>query len=234
MKKEETTIDDENTFIHGIFLRELSHRFLAEVEVEGEVETCYVPSSCRLSPFIDLEGRDTLLLRTKQKNARTRYSVYAVKDGVNYILLNLERCNVIIEKELHRRYFSFLGKRSKVSREKKISGYKADLFIEDTNTLVEIKSILSCQSEAMFPSMYSKRSLTQLEKLSSLLEQGYSACYIFVSVNPKTKKLRIDETNEEYCKLFRACIDKGMNCCGVALSQKEGSAIVRGKLKVNL
>lgn len=234
MKKEESIIDDENIFIHGIFLRELSHRFLAEVEVQGKIETCYVPSSCRLSPFIDLEGRDTLLLRTKQKNSRTKYSVYAVKDGANYILLNLAQCNAIIEKELHRRYFSFLGKRSNVLRETKVAGYKADLFIEDTNTIVEIKSILSCQSEAMFPSMYSKRTLTQLEKLSFLLEQGYSVCYIFVSVNPKTKKLRIDETNEEYCKLFRTCIEKGMNCCGVALSQKESNEIVRGKLKVNL
>lgn len=224
----------ERAFLRGIFVRELSNRFLAEVQLGDEIEVCYIPSSCRLSPFIDLADRETLLLPIKKKEARTKYSVYAVKDGANYILLNLGECNAILEKEIHRRLFSFLGKRKRLLREANVAGYKADLFIKDTNTIIEIKSILSSERKTMFPSVRSKRAVTQLEKISHLLESGYSVCYIFMSVNPKTKAIYIDESNTEYCILFRECIAKGMQCCAVSIALKDYDAKVIAKLKVDM
>lgn len=230
----EKTENNEDVFLHGFFVKELKNRFLAEIEIDGNLEVCYVPSSCKLSRLIDLSGRETLLLPVKKKDARTKYSVYAVKAGANYILLNLGECNAILEKEIYRRYFSFLGKRTKLFREANIAGYKADLFIEDTNTIIEVKSVLSNEKRAMFPSVHSRRALLQLEKISMLLEDGYSVCYVFASVNPKTKVLYIDETNNEYCKLFRECVSKGMQCCAVSIGFKDYQAKVLAKLKVEL
>lgn len=129
---------------------------------------------------------------------------------------------------------SFLGKRKSITRETCIAGYKTDLYIEDTNTIIEIKSILSEEREAMFPAMHSERALIQLNKLSMLLEKGYSVCYIFVSVNPKTKQLILDEADVEYCRLFRTCLMKGMYCCGFSVVLQDGKAKVSSRLKVKL
>lgn len=224
----------ELPFSRGVFIKELKNRFLAEVELNGKIELCYLPSSCKLSPLIDLSGRETLLLPIKKKNSRTKYAAYAVKDGKNYILLNLGQCNNIIEKEIHRRLFSFLGKRERLLHEINVAGYKADLFIEDTNTVIEIKSILSTTKKTRFPSVQSKRALEQLKKLSSLLNKGYAVCYIFVSVNQETKVISIDESNDEYCRLFKTCIDKGMTCYGFSISLEKGEARINRRLKVNV
>ena len=100
---------------------------------------------------------------------------------------------------IHSRRFAILGKRSSIKKECTIAGYKSDLYIEDTKTVVEIKSILSFRGEAEFPSVYSQRAVDQLMKIEDLLEKGYRACYVFVSLNPKVKQLTL---NNELMFLF--------------------------------
>ena len=50
----------KQSFKHGIFKKELKNRFLCLVEIDGEDTLCYIPSSCRLSNFIDLTGKEVL------------------------------------------------------------------------------------------------------------------------------------------------------------------------------
>ncbi len=100
------TSDD---YVQGVFKSEIKNRFLCQVNVAGDDVVCYIPSSCRLSNFLDLTNRNVLLKPVKDKNAKTKYSVYAVEFEKNYILLNLSQSNRIIENQINRRYFSFLG-----------------------------------------------------------------------------------------------------------------------------
>ena len=48
-------------YIYGTFQMEIKNRFLCSVNIDGKDETCYIPSSCRLSNFIDMTGRTVLL-----------------------------------------------------------------------------------------------------------------------------------------------------------------------------
>ena len=202
--------DSNGTYIHGIFLNEIKNRFLCNVSINGEENVCYIPSSCRLSNFIDLTGREVILKPIVSSNARTRYSVYAFKYKRGYILVNLAQTNQIIEKQIHRRLFSFLGKRKNVIREHKIEGYKTDLFIEDSKTLIEIKCSLAFEKVAVFPSVYSERSIQQLMEISALLDAGYKACYIFACLNPYVKAVRINQEIPQFCNAFNDCVRKGM------------------------
>ena len=110
-----------------------------------------------------------------------------------------------------------------------------DLFIEDTETVVEIKSILSFAKDkvARFPSVYSQRAIDQLIKLSCLLDAGYNVSYIFVSLNPRIKRLAINEEIAEYRDAFRCCIKKGMKVKGVSLKLIDGEPIVYSSLPVS-
>ncbi|WP_444643232.1 DNA/RNA nuclease SfsA [Caproiciproducens sp. R1] len=204
-------------FVCGIFRSEIKNRFLCSVCIEGEDAVCYIPSSCRLSNFIDLTGRAVLLKPIMTPKARTSYSVYAVKYGRNYILLNLAQANKVIEEQLHKRYFSFLGKRKHISHEIKLGNYKTDLFIHDTNTLVEVKSILAFDKEASFPTVYSERAVKQLREISKLLDAGYNACYMLVSLNPKVKRIAINNGIEDFYQLFSECVNKGMTYYAVSV-----------------
>lgn len=200
----------ESQYVTGVFKKELKNRFLCTVSVEGEDVTCYIPSSCRLSNFLDLRGRTVLLKPNASPSTRTAYAVFAVKYRRGYILLNMGYANTVVENQLHRRYFSFLGKRKNVSHEVTIDDYKADLYIKDTQTIIEIKSILSFEKKAIFPSVYSERAVEQLRKLSVLLDKGYNVCYLFTSLNPQVKEIEANKSMEDFFEAFQECIRKGM------------------------
>ena len=228
------SVSNSDNILQGIFKYEIKNRFLCQVNVAGEDVICYIPSSCRLSNFLDLTNRKVLLKTVNGKKSKTKYSVYAVEYKKSYILLNLSQTNRIIENQINRRYFSFLGKRKNVIREAVIAGYKSDLFVKDSNTIIEIKSILSFDKETKFPSMYSKRALKQLSDISELLEKGYNVCYIFVSLNSNVKSLVIDVTKTNYFDLFSKCIEKGMVCHGFSLKFIDGEPKIHSKLQINL
>ena len=199
----------DSIYVNGVFIRELKNRFLCEVKIDGKVEECYVPSSCHLSNFLQLKGKKVLLVPTQGKNPRTRYALYAVPYRRNYIVLNTSLSNVAIEKGIHKRRFSYLGKRSLVQKEHSIEGYKADLYIPQTKTIVEIKSVLSEKNEAVFPTVFSERTQNQLKNIQEMLDKGYNVAFIIVSLNPYVKKLTIDKSTEFYSELTR-CIENGM------------------------
>ena len=198
-----------SSYISGLFVKELKNRFLCEVKIDGKVEECYVPSSCHLSNFLQLKGKRVVLIPTQGKNPRTKYALYAAPYRRNYIILNTSLSNVAIEKGIHNRRFSYLGKRSNVQKEHSVEGYKADLYIPQTKTIVEIKSVLSENDEAVFPTVFSERTQNQLKSIQEMLDKGYKVVFIIVSLNPYIKKLTIDISTEFYLELTR-CIEKGM------------------------
>ena len=151
----------------GIFKQELKNRFLCEVEIDGVSTVCYVPSSCHLSNFLKLKGKKVLLLPTQSKDTRTKYALFAVPFKKSHIILNSSLANKVVENNIHSRRFSFLGQRSHVIKEHYINGYKSDLFIQDTNTIIEIKSVISTEKLAFFPTVFSERSINS----------GRSCCY---------------------------------------------------------
>lgn len=223
-----------SNYVCGIFKSEIKNRFLCTVCIDGNDIICYVPSSCRLSNFIDLTERTVLLKPIKTPNARTPYAVYAVRYGRSFILLNLAQANKIIESQLHRRCFSFLGKRKQVTHEYKLGSYKTDLFIHDTNTLIEVKSILAFDARASFPTVYSERAVNQLKKISKLLDEGYSACYMLVSLNPRVKEIAINKQIDDFYKLFAECVEKGMSYCGVSVRLVEQVPELYSKIPILL
>lgn len=202
---------------YGIFKTEIKNRFLCTVNVDGIDTLCYIPSSCRLSNFINMNDRKVMLLPIKKKNARTKYSVYAIQYRHGFVPIGLANVNQVIKTDLNRRLFSFLGNREIVFREKCIDGYKSDLYIEDSDTVVEIKSILSFGKKALFPTVFSERANHQLENLRDLLMTGHKVCYMFISMYGGTKQITVNEEQTEYCSLFRDCIEAGMMVRGFSL-----------------
>lgn len=177
----------------GKFVSESKNRFLCTVQVDGTEETCYIASSCRLDNFIDLHGKSVLLRRNTGKGSSTRYAVLGVKHKRNYILLNTSWANKAIAADIHMRRFSFVGKRSEIKKEAVINGYRSDFFIPGTKTVIEVKSVISTSSTAVFPTVFSERTLRQLDKIEELLSDGYKAYFIIVSLNPYVKKIHFLE-----------------------------------------
>ena len=225
---------EEPEFVYGIFKQEIKNRFLCSVEIDGETVTCYVPLSCRLSNFLDMTDRSVMLTPITNPKAKTRFALYAIKYGRSYVPINLANSNRIVGQQIYRRYFSFLGKRKNVTREMKIGDYKCDLFINDTKTIVEIKSLLAFEKQAVFPTVYSERAVKQLEQLSALLDQGYSVCFMMISLSTTVKEISINRKIEDFYRLFAECVNKGMKFRGFSLRLNNDGIEVSSVVKMNV
>jgi len=222
----------DRDLVVGTFIKEEKNRFLCLVEVAGIETVCYIPSSCRLSNFMNLSGRQVLLKPNTSRKTRTEYSVFAVKHQRGFIPVNLSLANRIVEEQIINRRFSFLGKRKSIIREAMIDGYKADLFISDTQTVIEIKSILSFEKETVFPTVYSERALNQLIKIKELLKQGYTVHYMLISLNPVVKQITLNQHMSDFYKHFLECITLGMQFCGYSICLQSGMPVMH--LKINI
>lgn len=217
----------------GIFNKELKNRFVCEVLVENEVVECYISSSCRLDNFIDLHGKQVLLLPKGSTSARTKYSLFAAPYKRNHILLNIGMVNSVIGRNISRKYFSSLGKRSEVYREHMVNSYKSDFYITNTRTLIEVKTVLSLGKEATFPSVFSQRTIDQLNKLSSLMDSGYNAALVIVSLSPYVELIQIDHHSPFYDAVL-PCVDKGMKLLGISINIHNGEARIKKSIKIKL
>lgn len=108
------------------------------------------------------------------------------------------------------------------------------IFIHDTNTLIEIKSTLSFSKKSTFPTVYSERAVKQLTEISRLLDEGYRACYILVSLNPSVKEITINSEIEDYYKEFMKCIEKGMTYCAFSIRLHEQTPELYAKIKITI
>lgn len=196
-------------FKTGIFIKELKNRFLCEVDIDSEPVVCYVPSSCHLSNFLKLSKKEVLLVPTANPNSRTKYALFAVPYKRNYIVLNTSMANRAVEESIRSRLFAYMGKRKKVLKEHSVLGYKCDLYINDTDTIVEIKSVISTADRAIFPTVYSERTIKQLQRLQEILSSGKKVCFCIVSLHPYLKEVVIDNSTEFYIELEH-CINLGM------------------------
>lgn len=216
--------------VKAIFISELSNRFRCLVDIDGIETLCYVPSSCRLSNFIDLAGRTVLLTRLNSRS-QIEYSLYAVETDKGLVLLNLALANKVVLSQIHKRCFAFLGKRKHLRTELIVNGYKSDLYIEDTKTIVEIKTILSLDSSGHFPTVYPHRLINQLRKIETLLDAGGRVCYLFIALGPQIKRIYFD-ANQEFSELFDRCRAKGMVCRGYNICIHDDGISVLSKVKL--
>jgi sugar fermentation stimulation protein A len=222
----------QSKIITAIFIRELRNRFLCEVSIAGETVVCYVPSSCHLSNFLKLEGKQVLLIPTLSKNSRTQYALFAVSFKRSYILLNMSIANRAIENSIKGRRFSYLGKRRNVLKEYTIAGYKCDLYIADTNTIIEIKSLISYENIAVFPTVYSERTVTQMKALYELLLDGKKVCLCIVSLNPYVKEVQIDSSTVFFNDLIR-CVEIGLQLKAYTSWHNDGIVSIKSEIPVN-
>ena len=139
--------------------------------------------------------------------------------------------NNVIKGQINRRFFSYLGKRKEIQAEKIVEGYKADLFLPESRTVIEVKTVLAEEKIAQFSTLQAGRTVKQLGRLKELLEKGYKVSYLIIALNPKTKEITITEDLKE---LLQQCIDQGMECRGYTIKCEEGNPVISKKIPISL
>jgi len=212
----------------GVFKEELTNRFMSNVMIDGKEEICYVKSSSRLENYLIMNNKKVYL--KNNKNSKFQYYVYGVKHKNSCILLCPSLANDIVYDSIHKKMFSFLGIRSKIEKEHKISNYTSDLFLPKNNIFIEIKSIISESTEATFPLVYSERLDKQLAEINDILIKN--KVYLFlVCFNPYTTLIRINKDNKNYERIIES-IKKGLIVKGFVIDYEKGEPIIKKEITI--
>ena len=204
---------DSPLFETGLFLEECKHRFRCLVKIRDKEEICYLASSSKLTPFIQLQGREVLLIKNLNNKSKSAYTVHAVKTDTGYILLNLGHVNTLLMTEFEKPESYYAGAKN-ICREKQVhQNLRADFCVEqERRTIIEAKGLITENAVSLLPSMAVERAVTQLKIFKKLLKTGCEVHYYLVLMNPAIGAVELDRTQKDYYKEFRACLKLGMKC----------------------
>lgn len=208
-----------NICTKGILIEECKNRFICKVLINEETEECYLPLSSKLKNYMDVNYNEVSLTYNQSKNSRTRMSVFAIKNKEDYILINSKIINSLVREKIIN---EFKINEDKFFEEKKIEDYKCDLFIEgNEEIIIEIKTFIPDKDINVFPKVHSTRAIRQLSQIISLLDKGLNIHYYIIGLSNNVKSVSINKNEEEYFKLLKKAIRKGLKLRGFNIQISE-------------
>jgi len=157
-----------NSQLQEAILLNRINRFVARVEISGQLEEVYVPNTGRLSELA-IPGAKVLL--SGLKNSKFRYKIlYIIKDGFP-VMIDSSYSNRLFYDLLIQNKVPFFRDIEFIKREPSFGNHRFDFFIKtrgDEYTL-ELKSCtLFYNDVASFPDAVSERAASHIESLSGI------------------------------------------------------------------
>lgn len=180
--------------VPGIFI-ERPNRFIARVEIDGQVETVHVKNTGRCRELLQ-PGVRVYLECSSNPNRSTAYDLVAVQKGERVVNIDSQAPNKVVEEWLRQKaLFSSMPKWNRevtlVRPETTYGKSRFDFYVERNNEkdavsetekiFIEVKGVtLEQDGVVRFPDAPSERAVKHLEELAEAHRQGYRAMVIFV------------------------------------------------------
>lgn len=170
--------------VKGIFL-ERPNRFIAYVDINGEVETVHVKNTGRCRELLQPGVRVYLELSENPKR-KTKYDLITVEKkrrNLPTLLVNMDSQapNQVAEEWL--RTGALFSDKAVIRREVTYGASRFDFYIEDgkRRIFLEVKGVtLEEEGHASFPDAPTERGVKHMQELIHGMEDGYEAYVLFV------------------------------------------------------
>ena len=139
-------------YIKGIF-KNRPNRFIAEVEINGDLENAHVPNTGRCRELL-IEGAIVYLKPSDNPKRKTKFSLHFVKNKGVLVSLYSQKANKIVYDAIITGKIKELEGYSVHQREKTIDDSRIDIYLANENEecYVEVKGVtLIIDDEARFP-----------------------------------------------------------------------------------
>lgn len=171
--------------VKGHFI-ERPNRFIARVEIDGQVEEVHVKNTGRMKELM-IPGTRVSLEVSDNPNRKTRCDLITVEktlpDGsVQIVNVDSQVPNQAAEEWLRAGRGPFSAD-AKVRREVKYGSSRFDIYVEDgeRRAFMEVKGVtLEADGIAFFPDAPTERGVKHIRELTACMEEGYEAYILFV------------------------------------------------------
>lgn len=160
------------------------NRFIARVEIDGNIETVHVKNTGRCGELL-IEGSRVFLSVSDNPQRKTKYDLIAVEKktegGIVLVNMDSQIPNDVAEEWL--RKGELFSENAAIRREVKYGDSRFDFYIEDRKrkAFLEVKGVtLENEGIASFPDAPTERGVKHLKELTGCLKDGYEAYVLFV------------------------------------------------------
>lgn len=170
--------------VTGIF-RERPNRFIAYVEVEGNLETVHVKNTGRCRELL-IPGATVYLSVSDNPARKTKYDLVAVekmREGLPTLLVNMDSQAPNQAAEEWLGSSSLFSKEAVIRREVVYGASRFDFYIEDgeRKIFLEVKGVtLEQDGHVSFPDAPTERGVKHIQELVHCMKEGYEAYLLFV------------------------------------------------------
>lgn len=165
----------------GIF-RKRPNRFIAEIEIEGELEICHVKNTGRCRELL-IDGAQVFVQKSGNPLRKTRFDLIAVQKGEKLINMDSQVPNRVFAQWLESS--GFIPDISLIRPETVFGNSRFDFYIEaekqKRKIFIEVKGVtLEQDGVVLFPDAPTLRGVKHLEELTHCLEADFEAMMVFI------------------------------------------------------
>ena len=199
-------------YVKGIF-KARPNRFIAEVEVEGNLEIAHVPNTGRCKELL-VEDAVVWLKPSDNPNRKTKFSLHFVENKRVLVSLFSQEANSIVYDAIIDGKIKELSGYDYHQREKTVENSRIDIYLANENhqCYVEVKGVtLIVDGEARFPDAPTERGAKHLKELIKLKEQGNRCCVFFLIQHPAGNFFRPNWENDPvFSKTLNEAYENGV------------------------
>ncbi|MDR1732375.1 MAG: DNA/RNA nuclease SfsA [Synergistaceae bacterium] len=224
----------------GFFLAR-PNRFIAEVEIDGQVEICHVKNTGRCRELL-IPGAAVYAERAVNPGRSTKYDLISVRKGRRLVNMDSQAPNRVWME--HLRSGRYLKDIERIRPETKYGDSRFDFYVETRQTrkrkkrkiFMEVKGVtLENDGVALFPDAPTVRGVKHLNELIRSLQEGYEAHVVFVIQMKDVRYFTPSVANHPaFCEALAAAKAAGVRITAMDCDVTENSLTIADRVPVKL
>lgn len=219
--------------VPGIFLAR-PNRFIAHVEINGEVEICHVKNTGRCRELLPV-GAQVWCQKSSNPNRKTKYDLITVRKGERLINMDSQAPNIAAGEWLRS---GGLGQITELKPESKHGDSRFDFsFMKDgKRCFLEVKGVtLENDGICAFPDAPTLRGAKHLRELAQAVMDGFGAYVLFVIQMEDVKYLHPNDiTDPAFGQALREAAAAGVQILAVDCNVTPDTMVIGKSVEVKL
>ncbi|MEG6566701.1 DNA/RNA nuclease SfsA [Thermoanaerobacterium saccharolyticum] len=226
----------ENPIVKGRFLERIN-RFLARVEVDGQIITVHVPNTGRCRELF-VPGATVVLEKREGMGRKTPYELEFVYKGKRLISIDSQIPNKVVMDNIVRGKLDKFTGYDVIEKEKTYKNSKFDLKLskKDEIFFIEVKGVtLEENGVVMFPDAPTERGTKHMVELKSAKEEGMRAAVVFlVQMDDVLYFTPNVKTDAKFASTLKDAIESGVEAYAYCCKVKENFIDIKGEVEIKI
>jgi sugar fermentation stimulation protein A len=211
------------------------NRFIAHVEINGNVEVCHVKNTGRCKELL-IPGVTVFVQENNSPKRKTKFSLIGVIKGKRMINIDSQVTNKVVHEWILKG--NLFTEVTLIKPETKYNNSRFDFYIETKNKkiFIEVKGVtLENERIVKFPDAPTERGVKHVKELCDCVKEGYDAYIIFVIQMKDVLHFEPNvETHKEFAEALKEAKKQGVHILAVDCEVEEDSINIRDYVEVRV